>query len=97
MNSISLPIQRANGVTVNWTGGDSSTYVQITGASFGEINANSFVGGMFTCMAPTSAGAFAVPGRAAGAPAEFFPSRGRLELRLARSQQLRQPGPVHGA
>ena len=60
---ISSPIQRANGVTVYWTGGDSSTYVQITGSSLGAVNtdATSFVGGVFTCMAPTLAGTFAVP------------------------------------
>jgi uncharacterized protein (TIGR03437 family) len=66
MNSISSPIQRANGITVNWTGSDSSDYVQITGSSLRGNNADSadatsWVGGVFTCMAPTGAGTFAVP------------------------------------
>ena len=62
MNSIASPIQRANGITVTWTGGDSNTYVQITGIS-DAVNpgASSVLGGVFTCMAPTSAGTFAVP------------------------------------
>jgi len=63
MNSIASPIQRANGITVNWTGGDPNTYVQIVGSSVTPPGAHgtSSVGGMFTCLAPTSPGAFLVP------------------------------------
>jgi uncharacterized protein (TIGR03437 family) len=63
MNSLSSPIQRANGVTITWTGGDSGTYVQITGSSQARPSAQgaSSAGGMFTCLAPSSASAFAVP------------------------------------
>jgi hypothetical protein len=62
MGSIST-VTRSNGLTVNWTGGDPSTYVSITGLSFGSVNGSSsdFVVGDFTCQAPTSAGTFTVP------------------------------------
>jgi uncharacterized protein (TIGR03437 family) len=56
-------VTRSNGLTVNWTGGGSGSYVSITGSSFGAINGSSvdFVVGSFTCQAPTSAGTFTVP------------------------------------
>jgi uncharacterized protein (TIGR03437 family) len=62
MNSIST-VTRANGVTVNWTGGDPSTYVNISGLSLGSLSGSStvFVAADFTCQAPTSAGTFTVP------------------------------------
>lgn len=53
--------------------------MQITGASFGEINTNSFVGALFTCMAATSTGAFAVPPAVLLAlPPSSSPSEGPL-------------------
>jgi len=48
-------VSRANGVTVNWTGG--SGYVTIIGIS---ATAQS-VGASFSCLAPASAGTFTVP------------------------------------
>jgi uncharacterized protein (TIGR03437 family) len=62
VDSIST-VTRANGLTVNWTGGDPSTYVGITGLSIGSVNGSDtdFVVGDFTCQAPVSAGAFTVP------------------------------------
>jgi uncharacterized protein (TIGR03437 family) len=57
----STPITRSQGVTVNWTGGASGTYVSITGASF-NLNA-AMTGGvfaLFSCLAPASAGTFTV-------------------------------------
>jgi uncharacterized protein (TIGR03437 family) len=62
MNSIST-VTRASGLTVNWTGGDPSTYVGITGLSYGTINGSTtdFVVGDFSCEAPTQAGTFTVP------------------------------------
>jgi len=62
MNSIST-VTRSNGVTVNWTGGDPSSYTSITGLSFGSVNGSvsNFVVGDFTCQAQTSAGTFTVP------------------------------------
>lgn len=88
---ISSPIQRANGVTVKWTGGDSSTYVQITGSSLGAVNtdATSLVGGVFTCMAPTLAGTFAVPPAVLLAlPPTYSPSGGDLFGSLAVSNYV---------
>lgn len=58
MNSIST-VTRSAGVTVNWTGGDPSTYVTITGLSLGGSTSN-LVAGLFTCQAATSAGTFTV-------------------------------------
>jgi len=62
MSSVST-VTRSNGLTVNWTGGGSSSYVSIAGTSFGSVNGSSldFVVGSFTCQAPTSAGSFTVP------------------------------------
>jgi uncharacterized protein (TIGR03437 family) len=62
MASIST-VTRSNGLTVNWTGGASGSYVSVTGLSFGAINGSSvdFVVGDFTCQAPVSAGTFTVP------------------------------------
>ena len=61
MNSIST-VTRSAGVTVNWTGGDPSTYVTISGLSFGSLNGSTsnFVVGLFTCQAPTPADTFTV-------------------------------------
>ena len=55
-------VTRSNGVKVSWTGGDSSTSVNITGLSVGSINGNAtdFVASLFTCRAPTAAGTFTV-------------------------------------
>ncbi|HXM41275.1 MAG TPA: hypothetical protein VN924_08490 [Bryobacteraceae bacterium] len=62
MNSI-FAIPRAGGITLDWTGGDPSTYVSVNGVSYGSMNGGTdlFVLGDFTCLAPTSAGAFTVP------------------------------------
>jgi uncharacterized protein (TIGR03437 family) len=49
-------VTRASGVTVNWTGGPSGGFMQITGSS-----SDGKVFGSFTCTAPVSAGTFAVP------------------------------------
>jgi hypothetical protein len=62
MASIST-VTRSNGLTVNWTGGGSASYISITGSSFGAINGSTvdFVVGSFTCEAPVAAGTFTVP------------------------------------
>jgi hypothetical protein len=44
-------VNRQQGITVTWTGGDPNGFVYITGYS----------GAMFTCTAPASAGTFTVP------------------------------------
>jgi uncharacterized protein (TIGR03437 family) len=55
-------VTRSNGVTVNWTGGDPSTNVSITGLSIGSIGGSDsdFVAGLFNCQAPASADTFTV-------------------------------------
>lgn len=52
-------VNRGQGVTVDWTGGGSGTYVIISGYSSDQ---NSGAYGSFTCIAPQSALTFAVPG-----------------------------------
>jgi uncharacterized protein (TIGR03437 family) len=59
MNSITS-VNRAQGVTVNWTGGAAGTYVQITGSSSATIGGK-ITSVSFTCNAPVSAGTFTVP------------------------------------
>jgi len=55
-------VTRSSGVTLNWTGGDPSSYVTISGLSFGAgATASQSLYGGFTCTAPVSAGAFTVP------------------------------------
>jgi uncharacterized protein (TIGR03437 family) len=56
-------VTRANGVTVNWTGGAAGTYVTITGISSGAAPAGGGAGpaGVFACIAPVEAGTFTVP------------------------------------
>jgi len=54
-NSIAT-VTRSQGVTVTWTGGESSSYVYIGGSSSSNAGSASF-----TCYAPVSAGTFTVP------------------------------------
>ncbi len=62
MGSIST-VTRSSGLPINWTGGDPSTYVTITGYSAGTVagSTTEFVGGFFSCQAPTAPGTFTVP------------------------------------
>jgi len=53
-------INRSQGVTVTWTGGDASTFVNIAGTSY-TVNGNQFLYGYFNCTAPATAHQFAVP------------------------------------
>ena len=53
-------VTRSSGVTVNWTGADPSSFVTISGLSFG-FGGGQAVYGYFTCTAPSSAGSFTVP------------------------------------
>lgn len=55
MSSIQT-VTRAQGITINWTGGDPSTYVAITGSS-----SNSSATASFTCYVPQTALTFTVP------------------------------------
>jgi uncharacterized protein (TIGR03437 family) len=52
-------VDRSQGVTVTWSGGDPNTYVSISGSSV--LGANSQGGAYFNCSAPVSAGKFTIP------------------------------------
>jgi hypothetical protein len=57
------PVNRANGVTVTWSGGDPAGYVKITGSGFivtDPVSGNG-VSASFTCTARTADGSFTVP------------------------------------
>ncbi len=63
MSSITS-VNRSQGVTVTWTGGDPNSYVLITGGSTSPANANGangIVAAGFFCDAPVAAGKFTVP------------------------------------
>ena len=53
-------VTRSQGATVQWTGGDPNSFVQISGKSATTSN-NQPVGAFFNCTAPVSAGQFTVP------------------------------------
>ncbi len=54
-------VNRATGVTINWTGGDPSGHVQIQGMSFSGASVESAVTAMFTCIAKSTDRTFTVP------------------------------------
>ena len=54
-------ITRSGGVTVHWTGGDSSTVLTISGGSFTVSQSGTSTGAAFICRQNTSAGSFTVP------------------------------------
>jgi uncharacterized protein (TIGR03437 family) len=54
-------VNRASGVTLTWTGGDPSGYVQITGSSSVLLSGNNTVAASFTCTARAGDGSFTVP------------------------------------
>ncbi len=51
-------VNRSQGITVTWTGGDPGTYVSVSGST---TEANSLMGSYFNCSAPVAAGTFTVP------------------------------------
>ena len=53
-------VNRSQGVTVNWTGGDPNGWVQIFGFSLSDLSENA-VTGFFSCLERTSVGTFNVP------------------------------------
>ena len=53
-------VNRSQGVSVTWTGGDPNTFVTISGSSY-TSNASQYLFGYFSCTAPSSAQQFTVP------------------------------------
>lgn len=86
------PIIRANGVTLTWTGGTSSGYIDIQGsAGFGNGNSYSI---NFECAAPVSAGQFTIPGSVLSA---FPVGPGSLQLEDNIGSLVTVPGMNIGA
>jgi len=58
---VATPINRASGVTLDWTGGAPGSYVSISGTSL-MVDATGMSGvfALFTCLAPVAAGSFTV-------------------------------------
>ncbi len=54
-------VNRSQGVSVSWTGADSTNGVLITGFSLGGADPNNLVGGLFYCHASGASGSFTVP------------------------------------
>jgi len=81
------PIVRANGVTLTWTGGTSSGFIDIQG-SIGFGNGNSYSVN-FECAAPASAGQFTVP---ASVLLAFPTGPGSLQLQDNITGQVTVPG-----
>ncbi len=54
-------VTRAQGVTVSWTGADSTNGVFISGFSLGGADPKNLVGGLFYCHASGASGSFTVP------------------------------------
>ena len=64
IDSVGPNIDRTQGVTVNWSGGDPNGFVNIVGTSTnvtGTATNNVTLQGSFSCTAPVSAGTFTVP------------------------------------
>jgi len=59
--SASATVDKSQGLTVTWTGGNPGTYVVITGTSTNANQNPQGVTGGFTCLAPVAAGRFTVP------------------------------------
>jgi len=60
IDSIGPNVDRSQGLTVTWSGGDPDSYVNITGTSFNQTG-NVSLSGSFTCSERISAGQFTVP------------------------------------
>ncbi len=55
-----IEVDRSQGVTINWTGGDPNGYVQIHGISFSNLAGNRVVTTSFDCTAKTTEGSYTV-------------------------------------
>ena len=52
-------VTRANGLTVNWSGGAANGYIKLDG--FNQTDNTGRVGASFTCIVPASQGTFTIP------------------------------------
>ena len=86
MNAITS-ITRSQGVTINWTGGASGSYVYIFGSS-----SNSVAGASFECFAPVSANQFTVPSYVLLALPASGTNGGSLTISNSTSQSFSAPG-----
>ena len=58
-NGTNLTVTRANGVTLNWTGGTASSVVRIVGQQ--STDSSNSIGASFRCYVAANAGTFTVP------------------------------------
>jgi uncharacterized protein (TIGR03437 family) len=76
-------VTRSQGLPITWTGGDASTYVEISGTSFTSTG-TLFTTGVFTCVAPATAHQFTVPSSVLLAlPASGTETIGSISIPLA--------------
>lgn len=54
-----VPVTRANGITLTWSGGAANSIIQIQGNNATDNSGN--IGESFTCFAAASAGTFSIP------------------------------------
>ena len=84
-------VNRSAGVTVNWTGGDPTGFVQITGASSAGATPANLATVVFTCTARASDGSFTVPSIVLLAlPASTTQSAGGVLIPIPGNIQRRQ-------
>ena len=60
IDAVAGNLDRTQGLTVTWTGGDPNGYVNIVGTSINSTGGTNLTG-IFSCSAPISAGQFFVP------------------------------------
>jgi uncharacterized protein (TIGR03437 family) len=85
-------VNRTNGITVNWSGGDPAGYVTISGASGVSGPGGVFTEATFSCAARVSDGSFTVPAIVLLA----LPPTGRGALRVTGSSGPQLFGPPAG-
>jgi uncharacterized protein (TIGR03437 family) len=56
------PIVRGNPLTLTWTGGDPSSFIEIIGESVNTDLSDNSLGASFFCIAPVGPGSFTIPG-----------------------------------
>jgi hypothetical protein len=87
-------VDRSQGVTVNWSGGDPASYVQILGSSSQQLASKVTVSVTFVCSERVSAGTFSVPSYVTSAlpPSAANSGGGILGLYSVSTQPVTIPG-----